>query len=415
MFSAYLFHFVNLAVAFAMVPLLLYFLDSAEYVVWLIFSAFGGFTIHMQNAIQNTSVKEIARGVHLDEDLAASLQRMRSAYAGLALFVAIPYWTIGLVYLNFNDQQQFFIEWSLFVASFAVVYTIAPKHCLLLGTDRVALSNRINTVTRLLYIFVAFALLNFGLSVMAVCISFICSTALSGILSYYVTSTDRDPPWKWSLSQNIPAYAIFAVTAYALYNGAFLITAILFDKNIIASYGLGLQIALYLMILSLAPLQVWLARLVRAIASKDVKRELLKSMAFVNFIFLSGAILLFFFGDDLLKIVRSQVSLPPQLPYIFVAFWIELNIAVIVNYLMVRGNYRFVKFYVPAALCALMMGVFGIYVTRNLYVFIIVPLIIQALVCLPLIARIAVVDIRAATAGRKLNVEAGAFLKSKVY
>ena len=67
MVAAYVFHAVNMAVSILLVPLFLRHLDPSEYALWLIFTAFGGVTLQLQNAIQNVSVKEIARGVHLGE------------------------------------------------------------------------------------------------------------------------------------------------------------------------------------------------------------------------------------------------------------------------------------------------------------------------------------------------------------
>jgi len=388
MISAYTFHAVNLVVAMLLVPLLLHYLSPAEYSLWLIFTAFGGFTIHLQNAIQNTSIKEIARGMHLGEEMVESLQRMRSAYAGLVLIVTFPFLGIGLAYLHFIVEGAYTLEWCLFVMSYAVVYAFAPNYSILLGMDRVATSNKINTVTRLLYFLVAAVLLNYGLSILAICLSFALSTIVSAVLSTAVTRNHTNPPWKWSLSRNVTPYAIFAVSAFALYNGSYLIAVTKFPQDLTASYGLGLQISLLLLTLSLAPLQVWLARLVRAIATGDERKELLRNLVVINLIFGSGAIFLLVFGDDLLLLIASRIPLPKQLVLIFCAFAVELNIAVLVNFLMAKDNYRFVKIYVPVALTGLGLGILAVYLTNNIYGFIIVPLCIQSVVSLPWIARI---------------------------
>ena len=383
MFSAYMFHAVNMIVAIVLVPLLLHHLSPSEYALWLIFLAFGGLTIHLQNAIQNSSVKEIARGLHLGEEPVESLQRMRSAYAGLVVFVMFPFLIVGLIYLHINNYGNYFIEWCIFALTYAVIYWFAPNYSVLLGTDRVSTSNRINTLTRFLYLVFAAGLLAQGFSVLAVCLSFALSTLVSAAFSTYATRNDTYPQWKWSLSLNLKPYAIFAVCAYALYNGSFLVAAAKFPRDVIASYGLGLQIGLLLVTLSLAPLQVWLARLVRAISSGDEKKELLRNLVVINLIFLSGAIFLLIFGNELLLLVGSRIALPQHLELILGAFAVELNIAVLVNYLMARGDYGFVRIYVPISICALLLGIMTVIVSGNLYAFIVVPLCIQILFCLP--------------------------------
>lgn len=393
MIAAYVFHAANIAASILLVPLLLRHLESSEYALWLLFTVFGGVTLHIQNAIQNASVKEIARSIHIHDELVQALQRMRSAYAGLTLFVAFPFLGFGLIYLRLIGFEDYALEWCIFIMSYAMVYAFAPNFAVLLGTDRVAKCNNINTLTRVLYLFAVAAFLKLGLSILGLCISFALTSLVGILLSSYATKKDSNPPWKWSLNPNITRYACFAVVAFALYNGSLLIAATMFSKETIAAYGLGLQVCLLLVTLSLAPLQVWLARLVRAIALGDEKKELLRNLAVINFIYISGALFLLVFGNNLLVFIGSGVPLPDRLNLILLAFAVELNLAVLINFLMTKGNYRFVQVYVLISLTGLCFGTVIAYITDNIYSFIAVPLCLQAILCLPWIVRIAFAEL----------------------
>ena len=388
MVAAYLFHAVNIAVAILLVPLLLRHLDAAEYALWLIFMAFGGATLHLQNALQSSSVREIARGVHLGDGLDLALQRMRTAYAGLAAFVAIPLFGIGLSYLSVIGAMDYRLEWSVFILSYALLYAIAPNFSVLLSTDRVTTCNNINTLTRALYLVGVVVFLNLDLSILGLCIAFAISTLATAILSTYATRYHNNPPWKWSISPNIAPFALFAVSGFTLYNGSLLIAAPHFSREIIATYGLGLQMSTLLYTVSLAPLPVWLARLMRAIASGEERKELLRNVVGINLLFAFGALILLMFGSKLLVLIDSRIPLPGRLDLILFAFAVEMNIAVLVNFLMAKGNYQFVRVYVPIAVTGIVGGAVAGYITNNIYSFIVVPVCLQSVLCLPLIARI---------------------------
>jgi len=388
MIPAYVFHAVSIAVSILLIPLFLHHLDSSQYALWLVFTVFGGMTLHLQNAIQNASVKEISRGVHLHGDLVQAIQRMRSAYAGLTLFVAFPFFGLGLIYLNLTGYGIYTLEWCIFIMSYVLVYAFAPNFSLLLGSDRVAKCNYINTLTRMLYLLAAFYFLEHGFSVLGICISFAISSLLGVALSSIATRKDINPAWKWSINPNFIGYGFFALAAFYLYSGSILVAATRFPLETIAAYGLGIQISILLVALSLAPLQVWLARLVRTIGSGSEKKELQRSLIAINCVYISGSVLLFVFGGDLLVLVGSSIPLLDRIDLVLLAFAVELNIAILINFLMSKGNYQFVKPYVLISVAGFAAGIVAVYITNNIYGFVVAPLCFQSILSLPWMARI---------------------------
>lgn len=399
---AYIFQAVNMAVAIILVPLLLHYLQVEGYAVWLIFTAMGGATIQLQTTIQTVMVREVAREYHGGGG-GAAMRRTRRAYTFLAAFVAGPYMLAGLAYLYYlKEPPVIMTAWVIYSASFAVVYWLGPNNAQLLATERVAANNTVMIISRVLYLAFVLVFLDMGLSVLGVCLAFAVSTGVGGVLCVRATRRSTLPelpageirPPRGSIGR----YGLFTITAFSLYNGAFLIAASIFPKTSIASYGFGLQIATLVTAIALTPVQVWLGRLIRAISSGSrahLLRELSLTAASTNATFLLGFLGLIVVGPPLLVLLRSNMTLPPfwMLALIFLAFAIELNISVLVNFLMTKGNFSFVPIYAATALIGIVAGVVGARLTGNIQLFVLAPSCIQGLVGLPLILRLVLVEL----------------------
>lgn len=403
--AAYLFHAVNLAVSMLMLPLLLAELSIGEYAIWLIFTAFGGATLQIQNAIQNVVVKDLARGFYggSREIFDVVWWRTRRAYLFLALIVAGPVLVFGLFYLERLSVRTVTLSvelgWVIFVLSYALVYLFTPRNILLIGTDRVDVYNNINTLTRILYFIGIVIGLQFDLAILGICIGFAFSTMVGSVLAMFATRAPvqlREPVpgagQPLPVESNVLNYALFSTASFGLYNGMLLVAASMFPEGLIASYGLALQIGTLLTALSIAPLQVWLGKLTTAVALGDRKhegREVARTQLVTNLVFVPGFAGVVVLGSSLLRFIGSDLSLPPsQMLLLFgAAFLVELNIVTLVNYHMIRGDYGFVLPYVVFALVGVCLSVIAALLTHNIYAFIVLPLVIQGLIALPLLLK----------------------------
>jgi hypothetical protein len=411
--AGYLFQVINLIVSFLSVPLLLRYLNVGEYLLWSVFTTFGTVTVQLQNAIQFVSTRQIAYA-HLSADpgrIESAVRRTKVAYGKLLMIVVGPFFLMGLLYLNYIVRPRLGMtaipEWCVFVVAYLVTYQFAPNNAILLGTRRVSTNNHILSFTRVLNFVGNYLTLRAGLSIIGICLSFLASQLVGSAIGSYearkVLKTFSGPSPGASeatastvvVQSNIRLYAIYMFASFALYNGNLLLATALFPKAAVATYALGLQSNVILLALAQVPLQVWLSRFVRAIASTDsgkVMHELSVSIVVCNAVFVGGYALLAIFGNLLLRLVGSHVMLPAMwsLLLVSIAFLVELNIYLFVNFLVNKGNYRFVRIYAATSatailVCVLATSMFG----RLMLGLVAVPLALQMTISLPRIMGIA--------------------------
>ncbi|MBE9489453.1 MAG: hypothetical protein IMY67_04085 [Bacteroidetes bacterium] len=411
--SAYLYQSINLLVGIMMVPLLLRYLDVNGFILWSIFITFGGITLQLENAIQTVSVREISKQFHSGNvsSLNIALQKAKLAYRVLSVGVLLPVFIIGLLYLKYVVSEKLGlhgnIEWLVFMLAYSLNYYFGTNNSILLGFVHVAQFNNINSFSRTLNFISTYALLKLGYSVMGLSLSFAFSVVVGVILisraarksinNYHEkpeVKNDSNVKFENAKSSNIIKYTFYMLSSFIIYKGGLLVATVIFSNDIVGAYSLTLQAFTMLSMLALVPLQVWLHKLVRAVASGDVKStfyEIFVSIVLVNLIFISGTVFLIFFGNELLVFIGSKIMLVDTvyLLVIHLAFLVELNILVLVNYLVVKSNYKFVKLYVSLSLIGIFLAVILTLITKSSVItLVIVPLGIQSLLCLPFIFRL---------------------------
>lgn len=409
--AAYIYQITNLIVGILMVPLLLRYLNVNEYVLWAVFTTLGGVTLQLENAVQIVTVREIAREYYSGMTLAmrAALRKTKRAYNLLSLFVLTIVAGGGVYYLDVIAADKLEVtwgkEWVLFVCAYALNYFFGKNNSILLGTKNIAYFNYVNTFTRLLNLVLMYLLLNAGLSIFGLTISFAISVVIGvafiaykaqvSIRKYYLSKNRAENSFKQhDGSSKIFLYTMFTLASFILYKSGLLIVTGLFSGNIIGSYALSLQIYTMLSAFALVPIQVWLSRLVRAIASSDPKsviREMVMTVAVVNVIFVAGTVSLIALGDALLFYIESKIALLGKfdLAVMGFAFLIEVNIFVLVNFLVTTRNYDFVKLYLLTSFTGYLLGLIMVWMTMNIVLsLLVIPMLIQLVVCVPMIFRI---------------------------
>lgn len=419
MSAAYLNQAVNLLVAVMMVPLLLRYLNVSDYVLWSIFTTFGAMTLQFESAIQNVSVREIAKGHHGDSRLAlqAALRSAHSAYTGLSLCVLAVVAVIGIVYLNLvadaNIGSSRGLEWLIYISAYAVNYYFGKNNSILLGTGHVSKYSNINSFSRLCNLLLTYVMLKGGLSILGLCLSFAVSVFLGCLLMLRAAklalgdlySLAEKPNRLFgadllSGSSSIAKYTSYTLLSFCLYKGALLFVTATFGEDAIASYALALQANTILSAAAIVPMQVWLRRLVNAVMTEkreEALRELITTAAAANGIFIFGSIVMGLSGNALLAVIHSKVLLPSnsQLLLVCAAFLVELNILLLVNFLVTMGNYAFLKTYTRTSVLGIgWIAAMTFMSTDNIAILILAPLVFQSVVCLPAIFRVACVELR---------------------
>ena len=409
---AYLNQTINLVVGILLVPVLLHFLDASHYLLWVIFTTFGGITLQIESSIQVVSVREIAKEFHNSNDpgIRRAIARARRTYCFLASGVMIPIMVGGALYLSFVVEQKvsqnWMFPWLLFSATYAINYFFGANNCILLALSKVETFNYIGSATRAINFLATLGLLIAGYSIIGICMSFALSVVLGCIASASVARrTLGEIHVKKSADARIGGdsettnlsslgkYTLFTFCAYFLYKGGLLIATSLFPKSVVAPYSLTLQAFTMLTAVSLVPIQVGLAALVKSIVLDDssaVVREMGRIFLYSNLVFVAGTLFITLFGNALLGYIGAKISFPGGADILAVsfAFLIELNLFVLINYVVTKREYGFVLVYVPSAMTAMLCGLLTAKISQNLILsLVIVPACIQAAICLPLLVK----------------------------
>lgn len=409
MFAAYLYQSVNLLTGLLMVPLLLLNLDPSQFVMWAIFTTLGGMTLQVESSIQVVSVRRIAHAFHAGKLQALTVRHAyaRRLYRMLAAFTLVAVASAGATYLmqtaSENLETEWKLAWSIFMIAYAVNYWFGANTATLLALGKIASYNYIAALTRALNLITTFTLLMLGWGVVGICTSFLFSVVLSCLLikaaarktladtqrrSDMATGTATVPPRQ---SHDIIRYTLFMLAAYIIYKGGVLVAVWYFPKDEVGAYSLMLQALTILFAFALVPIQVWLPRLMKAIVINDlvaVMRELSRSLLLANVTFMIGSLLLGMFGPSSLEFIGSRISLPPTFELVItsLAFTIELNLFLLINLLVSRQQFEFVRIYIGCVCLALVCAAFAVWLEQPLVLaFVLAPALVQGLICLPLI------------------------------
>lgn len=412
--AAYLNQAVNLAVSLMMVPLLLRYLPPEQFVLWAIFTTLGGLTLQVEASLQSLYVRELAADYHsgVPARLVDGVARVRRAYLLLSLAIAIPFLAIGWWYLGVIAMKgataTWRLEWCIFALTFAANYYFGSNNVVLLALGRTREFNIAGLATRGLNFVATLILLLLGWSVLGLSVSFAISVATNCWLnamtarravqaasqgnSATVSGNDIDLPARGP--QDLLRYMFFTIAAFVLFKGSLLIAASSYPKDLVSGYSLVLQMFALLTTMSLVPMQIWLGRLVRAVLADDrvaLLAEIVRTALVANALFLAGAIAFALLGPAVLSGIGSRIGLPngSQIAGAALAFMIEMNIAIIVGYLVTKRRYEFVRIYVVCAVAGVGIALAASRHGAGLFeALVLLPLLVQLTVCAPLLLRL---------------------------
>ena len=391
MFAAYLYHIVNFVLSIGLLVLLLSKLPVSDYAYWIAFSTIGGFGLQLQNAIQNVVVREISLE-HEGPGVGASWYRARRLYRRLTALVGGPLFVGGGIYLwSIGARAAVLAAWAIQVMSYALVYWFGPRNALLLGTEKLNVNSNLSTVARLVYVFAAILLVTSGFGLFGMVLAFAASSVVSVALAHRSTMRFRIAAADTAFNPgSVTRFALFSLSSFALYNGGVLAGFHIATARDMAGYGLAIQVATLLTAIATVPTQAWLGRLSATIVARDGvggRKQIRRSMAAGNFLFISGFVGFLWLGPVILTLIGGRVDLPawPTMILISAAYLVELNILLLSLFLLSFRQYRFTTIYFSLASAGLAGGIAMALFQGGLNWLIALPLVIQSVITLPII------------------------------
>lgn len=409
--TSYLYQAINLLSTLLLLVGLLAYLDPGRYLEWVLFTTIAGAVIQLESSLNVISTRHLSRAIAGGASISAALKNVRLAYRKFALAASLGMLFGGGAYLALVDNGRFGdswpLEWLVFSLAYAVYYLFAYYSCVLVALGRAATFARAAMVARIFNVGLSLLLVARGWGVIGLVASLVSSFCI-GAVTYRVLAQNalwaREPLHPASHGQeaerrlavrSIYSHAAFIIGSYSLYRiGLLVAAAASSDTAFQASYGLALQLLTMVVTIALVPLNMRVTPLVEAVATKkrsEIAREAATLGVYVNLVYATAATALVIFSGSLDRLLPTRgTTLPSQevLALLAGAFFIEVNLFVIVNVLLAAQRYRFTFDYYISAACGLVLAAMAWTIGVDLVVaFLLLPMLAQVFIAFPTLCR----------------------------
>lgn len=284
------------------------------------------------------------------ELLAYLLTTARYVYAVLALFALVLLIAIGTPYLYKTTDGFTAVpnaQWVWLIYSVGVLFQIFYSYyfSMLLGAGKIKEQKFAVIGNKLLYIIILISGLYMGWGLLSVALAQLISPFFGRYLShrYFYTPDLKDRLAAYTererkkiieifrtLWHNAKRQAVVQIGAYAIVKFNMFIAGLFITLDEFASYGLMVQLVSIISAVSATYMQISQPKLASLRASKN-DGKLLKSFSFSQNIFyvlfIACSVVLVLFGQDALRLIRSNALLPSQLILIVycIVIFLETN------------------------------------------------------------------------------------------
>ena len=365
--SAFVFQGLNLGVSIGILLIALIFLNTDDYLLWILFTTIGSGLINLESALNVVSTRTISRAWLDRSPYLATVRLVGRGYAQFSSVGSIFMAVSGGLYLTSIDyggaEHGWLLPWLGFCLAYFIYYLTSYRSCQLVATGNISTFTGIGSLGRLINLAIAAALAWAGYGLLGLSIAVLASFALTGLLLELAA--------RKSIRQMAPAEAVeparltvgmllrrsamqaaFAVSSYFLYRGVFLyLSTIMPSAMDAASLGLAIQIYGFLLILAAVPLNMRIAPLIAAGRTGNpaaIAAELGHLGKLVNLAFIVASAGLILVGPEIFKFIPTlAATLPPRstLAVLAACFWLEANILIFVNMWLAIDRFDFVRLY----------------------------------------------------------------------
>lgn len=385
---SYVGQFFNIAAGFLTLPLILHMLSTEEIAMnYLMLSVSTlvalmdfGFTPQINRLVSyvysgaTALSKEGYRVEHSDEVCYSLLFKLikvtkkifnRISLIALLLLLTFGTWYMYSVTEGFTNVDNSLLIWAVF--SFSTYFTIYYKYydALLVGRGFIKESKKTVLYSKVFNIVLVFVLLLCGIGLLGVCIANLLSPFLGRAMAHYYFY-DKDTKEQLSgvkveqkeekeifdaIWYNAKKTGINFIGTYCTRQFGMFISGLFLSAQVIASYGLMMQLVSILSTISSTMLNTYLPKIISFRISGD-RENTIKTFSFTivvyQLLFIIGAITIVLLGPWALCLIRSNASLPAMsilLLFIIINFLEEhhSNFAIFIT----TGN---IIPFVPAAL-----------------------------------------------------------------
>lgn len=286
---------------------------------------------------------------------------LRVAMIALLLFATAGTWYISVILRNYGgDKNSAYLAWGILcLVNGWNLYTFYYD-ALLVGKGLIKQSKQIIILSQIMFLVVAYVLLTMGYGIVAIVSSQLIYVLVARALSHKVfytreirmnlrnTSQRRRKEVLEAVYPNAIKIGLTALGGILIQRSAVFIGSLYLPLKDIASYGITRQVLDILA--GLAPIYIttFIPLIVkcRVEGNKEKIKELYIKGTFISIIlFFTGALIVYFFGDTGLKMIRSETVLIPGSLFIvaMLVSFLEMNHASAGGILLTKNEVPFFK------------------------------------------------------------------------
>jgi len=348
-----------------LLPLILNKLSSEELAIWYVFLAITALVTLLDFGLQPTIMRNISyifsgarelskegvviQKVETDIDyglLKSMIKTTKRLYMIIAFIVALIMLSAGSTYIrgiteSLYNQNEIIVAWYIYILSIALNFYFYYYTPLLTGRGKIAESNQTIAISKIAFLFSSVVGLSLGYGLIAVAVGNLIGSFINRVTSYYyfydkeiknnlksINSKEVNLlPILWTNSYKL---GLVSIGSFLITQGNTLIASKYLDLEIVAMYGLSLQLIILLAVTSSIFFMTYIPRFSnnRMIDNNEgILNDYSQSLFIMNFIYLIGSIIILLFSNRILSLVGSNTSLLPnsQVFVLLVIIYLETN------------------------------------------------------------------------------------------
>ena len=397
---SYASYILQTSASFFLLPIILNKLPSAELAIWYVFLSITALINLLDFGLQPTIMRNVSyifsgarklskQGVIIQNEqlpidyslLKSLIKTVKKLYIIISLIIAISMFSIGSMYiksitLNLINQDQILNAWYIYIISIVFNFYFYYYTPLLTGRGKIAESNQTIVMSKLSFLLISVIGLFLGYGLMAVAIGNLIGSFVNRATSFYFF---YDQEVKRELKDNkikainlLPvlwnnAYkmGLVSIGAFLITKGNTLIASKFLNLEIVAKYGLTLQIIMLLSTVSSIYFRTYIPKFNnnRMLGNvKKIKIDYSKSLFIMNSIYLIGALVILFIGNSVLSLLGSNTLLLPKM-YVFallVIIYLETNHSNCATLITTKNEVPFVKPALLSGIGVLFLGLVSV-------------------------------------------------------
>lgn len=384
---SYLSQIFQIGASLFILPIILKKLSSEEIGIWYIFMSFSALINLLDFGLAPTFSRNISyifsgvqnlvkEGTDIEcsdkinyKLLKNTIYSVRYIYIQISLIIAILFNTVGIIYINsilktskYLEKNTILLAWMVFVISLAFNYYYYYYTPMLLGRGLIKESHKTIVYTKIGYIVIAYILVEYNLGLLGIALANLISSLINRISSHFyfydkkikeiLKNENNDKIQQKKIIKimlkNSSKLGIVYLGAFLINKSSILIMSKFMNLEVIAKYGITLQVTSLLVTISSVLFNTYLPLINYLRIQKD-NIEILNIFSkglFINYLlYIFGSLFLILFGNKLLIIVRSNTLLLENkyLIILLIINFLEMNHSIAATMITTKNIIPFLK------------------------------------------------------------------------